>query len=706
MDSLTLRDGIAVQELAVGGGQRVLSVLGVNDPIKDPFTKPGARICGAPWATLFERAGVTPDDIWPGGAPLASPASCTIWSAKLFPLFETPQPGAGGDHTAAAVLHDRASLWLQWLAPATTAEGGGVVVDSAFNAFHVGVIAGKCLAEEVLTAWRNATRLSLKDILGMCDARVEFGWRRALRGKVDVKLLVSAVAAGGNNVPVGELVKRLGRGALSLTSTITGAGVGTVLEGTGGGGPSGVSLARLALAGLDEVAAAPTTSPDVASRALAIESALLWCMAGWGTHGQFSGPAHNAAWLPAFALLEGVRGDATGGAAARSLAVAQLAALRDSWGVRAHQMGRAARHYERAAQLLVAQCVFTAGVAFPLPSAPLPALGSWVIVTAPARVDLAGGWSDTPPITYEAVGDGLEGPAPAEYPGDLAAIAAAASDGGGLVVNVAVTVDGERPLGCRARRTPPSAGVPRIVIRTRGLPNDSSSGPLPTDTPGAPGVVVSSIECGSLASLSDFNQPMAEGALVKCALLLLLGGLSSTGEELAARLQGALAGAGLEIESWSLLPQGSGLGTSSILAATVLVCVARAMGRVMPVEDGSLTHAVLKLEQMLSTGGGWQDQVGGIFGGLKASACAPRLPVAVRILPIPWRGGAAFPSPDAMLSAHLFLVCVTGGEDGCTSGSFSSSTHSPPPLPHPQVHGQNAVGKKLAAAGAAAVGAA
>lgn len=29
-------------------------------------------------------------------------------------------------------------------------------------------------------------------------------------------------------------------------------------------------------------------------------------------------------------------------------------------------------------------------------------LGAWVVCEAPCRVDLAGGWSDTPPICYEA----------------------------------------------------------------------------------------------------------------------------------------------------------------------------------------------------------------------------------------------------------------------------------------------------------------
>lgn len=29
------------------------------------------------------------------------------------------------------------------------------------------------------------------------------------------------------------------------------------------------------------------------------------------------------------------------------------------------------------------------------------AQGNWVLAECPARIDIAGGWSDTPPITYE-----------------------------------------------------------------------------------------------------------------------------------------------------------------------------------------------------------------------------------------------------------------------------------------------------------------
>lgn len=43
-------------------------------------------------------------------------------------------------------------------------------------------------------------------------------------------------------------------------------------------------------------------------------------------------------------------------------------------------------------------------------------MSKWVTAECPARVDVAGGWSDTPPITYEH---------------------------GGAVVDIAITVDGK-----------------------------------------------------------------------------------------------------------------------------------------------------------------------------------------------------------------------------------------------------------------------
>lgn len=34
-------------------------------------------------------------------------------------------------------------------------------------------------------------------------------------------------------------------------------------------------------------------------------------------------------------------------------------------------------------------------------SCPMPFMNKWVTAQCPARIDVSGGWSDTPPITYE-----------------------------------------------------------------------------------------------------------------------------------------------------------------------------------------------------------------------------------------------------------------------------------------------------------------
>ena len=59
---------------------------------------------------------------------------------------------------------------------------------------------------------------------------------------------------------------------------------------------------------------------------------------------------------------------------------------------------------------------------------------------APVRIDLAGGWSDTPPLTFEA-------PVVTDLPFSTHPVAASLrAHGGGAVVNVAVQVVLELPL--------------------------------------------------------------------------------------------------------------------------------------------------------------------------------------------------------------------------------------------------------------------
>jgi fucokinase len=268
----------------------------------------------------------------------------------------------------------------------------------------------------------------------------------------------------------------------------------------------------------------------------------------------------------------------------------------------------------------------------------------------------------------------------------LTQLQAFAARGGGLVVNAAITVDGCQPLGTRVKKVTGSSPL-SLIIRTR-VPTSIDAPDYLYD--GAPGKVASTLTVTNLADLADYNQPHAEGAIVKCALLCL--GVvrlpttsafavattsptsaegATTHSELSEQLQASL-GAGLEVETWSLLPHGSGLGSSSILASTVLAAIARALD--VEYDLRSLNHMVLKVEQMLSTGGGWQDQVGGMWPGIKASSCAAALPVNVDVLALNARAEASVRQyaptltplspplsspPDAihdLLNNHLFLI--------------------------------------------------
>ena len=86
-------------------------------------------------------------------------------------------------------------------------------------------------------------------------------------------------------------------------------------------------------------------------------------------------------------------------------------------------------------------------------------------------------------------------------------------------------------------------------------------------------------------------------------------------------------GCGFEIHSWSYLPSGSGMGTSSILAGVICAVIWTITSR--DLETQELLHLVVELEQMLTTGGGWQDQVGGLLPGVKLTRSPPKRPIQV-----------------------------------------------------------------------------
>nr|XP_020017221.1 L-fucose kinase isoform X2 [Castor canadensis] len=212
-----------------------------------------------------------------------------------------------------------------------------------------------------------------------------------------------------------------------------------------------------------------------------------------------------------------------------------------------------------------------------------------------------GGWSDTPPIAYEF---------------------------GGAVLGLAVRVDGRRPIGARARRIL----EPELWLAV---------GPRQEE-------MAMKIVCRSLDDLQDYCQPHSPGALLKAAFICA--GIVHIRSELSLCEQLLHTfGGGFELHTWSELPHGSGLGTSSILAGAALAALQRVAGRAVGTE--ALIHAVLHLEQVLTTGGGWQDQVGGLMPGIKVGRSRAQLPLKVEVEEITVPQGFV-----QTLNDHLLLV--------------------------------------------------
>jgi galactokinase/mevalonate kinase-like predicted kinase len=114
------------------------------------------------------------------------------------------------------------------------------------------------------------------------------------------------------------------------------------------------------------------------------------------------------------------------------------------------------------------------------------------------------------------------------------------------------------------------------------------------------------------------------------------------------------AGGGLELTLLCAVPKGSGLGTSSILAGTILAALERFFGREGTREE--LFLQVLEVEQMLTTGGGWQDQIGGLVGGVKYIESRPALKPRPIIHQLdPW----IFEDPRCTERMTLFYTGVT-----------------------------------------------
>jgi fucokinase len=85
------------------------------------------------------------------------------------------------------------------------------------------------------------------------------------------------------------------------------------------------------------------------------------------------------------------------------------------------------------------------------------------------------------------------------------------------------------------------------------------------------------------------------------------------------------------------------------MAGAVLHCLGQMVG--IETTPAQLFDEVLCLEQMLTTGGGWQDQVGGLWGGIKLISTPPGLPQQIHIETV-----QLLPETKVELASRLLLV--------------------------------------------------
>ena len=188
-----------------------------------------------------------------------------------------------------------------------------------------------------------------------------------------------------------------------------------------------------------------------------------------------------------------------------------------------------------------------------------------VTVNLPVRVNWGGGWSDTPPYCMEH---------------------------GGTVLNAAVMLDGNCPIEVVVKKV----DEPVIILASA----DSGAEQTFTD----------------ISSLQDSSNPYDPFALHKAALIAC--GVIPYKEPVSVQEITKNLGSGLYLSTQVInIPRGSGLGTSSILAGACVKALYEMLGK--EVTDEELYDRVLCMEQIMSTGGGWQDQVGEFTYGVNAN---------------------------------------------------------------------------------------
>lgn len=198
-------------------------------------------------------------------------------------------------------------------------------------------------------------------------------------------------------------------------------------------------------------------------------------------------------------------------------------------------------------------------------------------VELPVRVNWGGGWTDTPPYCNE---------------------------NGGIVLNAAIKLNGIYPVQVTVRRLKEY----HIEFASEDIG------------------VATTIE--KAEDILDCKNPYDYFALHKAALIAC--GIVPFGETDPLKSILEELGGGIYLSTKVVgIPKGSGLGTSSILAGACVKAIYEFLGEKL--EENELYDIVLCMEQIMSTGGGWQDQVGGLCPGIKLITTKPGIEQHIQV---------------------------------------------------------------------------
>ena len=198
-------------------------------------------------------------------------------------------------------------------------------------------------------------------------------------------------------------------------------------------------------------------------------------------------------------------------------------------------------------------------------------------VSLPVRVNWGGGWTDTPPHCNEK---------------------------GGVVLNAAIKLKGNYPIQVTMHR------IPELEVQ------------FESQDIGVSGVAKTVEEIQDCHNPYDFFA-LHKAALIACGIIPIEGHYKLT--DILEKL-----GGGFYLSTQVIgVPKGSGLGTSSILSGACVKAIFEFFGQ--EVQDAELYDIVLCMEQIMSTGGGWQDQVGGVTAGVKMITTEPGINQVIQV---------------------------------------------------------------------------